>query len=275
MPEIPDLEVIREVLTRRVVGQVIAQVEVVRPLVLRVLALGETPESLLQGQRIETVERRGKFLLVALSGGAWMAINMMLAGALRLCPRQERVRARDYLLFHLADGSDLRYYDPRAMGKVYLTRDLQAVPAYAELGPDALDPDLTEQVFIERLRRFQGEIKGVLTRGALVAGIGNAYADEILFAAGIYPFRKRVSLTREEQAALYRAMRAVLQQATEVLRERMGEVIDVKVRDFLQVHGKAGEPCPRCGHAISEIKVAQRATNFCRNCQPGMLFRGT
>jgi formamidopyrimidine-DNA glycosylase len=275
MPEIPDLEVIREVLTRRVVGQVIEQVKVVRPIVLRVLAGGETPESLLQGQTIEAVERKGKFLLLSVSGGAWMAINMMLAGALRLCARQERVRARDYVLLHLSDGSDLRYYDPRAMGKVYLTRDLDSVPAYAEMGPDALDPTLTEEAFIERLRRFQGEIKGVLTRGALVAGIGNAYADEILYAAGIYPFRKRSTLSLAEQGALYRAMRQVLAESTAVVRERMGEAIDVKVRDFLRVHGKAGEPCPRCDNTISEIKVAQRATNFCRQCQPGTLFRGT
>ncbi len=273
MPELPDLEVIREVLGRRLVGQTVERLEVVRPIVLRVL-VPRAAEDLVEGRAFECIERRGKFLLFGLSGGTWAAVNLMLAGELRLCPTPERVRARDYLLFHLRGGEDLRYHDPRAMGKVYLTDALGLVPGLSEMGPDALDPALTEESFLERLRPFQGEIKGILTRGALVAGIGNAYADEILFAAGIYPFRKRASLSAEEQRALYRAMRQVLSEAISVLRERMGEVTDVKVRDFLQVHGKAGQPCPRCGRPISEIKQGQRATNFCRHCQPGTLLRG-
>jgi len=273
MPELPDLEVIRDVLGRRLVGQTVDRLEVVRPIVLRIL-VPHTAEDLVEGRTFERVERRGKFLLFSLSGGVWTAVNLMLAGELRLCSAQERVRARDYLLFHLRGGFDLRYYDPRAMGKVYLTDDLSLVPGYGDMGPDALDPALTEDAFLERLRRFQGEIKGILTRGAFVAGIGNAYADEILFAAGIYPFRKRNTLSEEEQRALFRATRQVLLEAIAVLRERMGEVTDVKVRDFLQVHGKAGQPCPRCGHPISEVKIGQRATNFCRHCQPGTLLRG-
>ncbi len=274
MPEIPDLEVIREVLTRRLVGLAIAQVEEPRPLVVRVLAPEGDAATLLAGRTFQAIARRAKFLLLQLDGGVWLAANMMLAGAFRLCPRAERVRVRDYLLLHLSDGQDLRYYDPMGMGKVYITRDLALVPAYAEMGPDALDPALTREAFLERLRHFQGEIKGVLTRGACVAGIGNAYADEILFAAGIYPFRKRSSLSHAEQEALYDALRRVLVEAIVILRERMGETIDVKVRDFLLVHGHPGEPCPRCGAPISEIKVAQRATHFCRHCQPGTLIRG-
>lgn len=273
MPELPDLEVIREVFSRRLVGKTVERLEVVRPIVLRVLA-PRAAQELVEGRRVEGIARRGKFLLFEFSGGTWAAINLMLAGALRLCEARERVLARDYLLFHLDNGLDLRYHDERAMGKVYLTEDLALVPGYGDMGPDALDPALTEEVFLERLRGFQGEIKGVLTRGAFVAGIGNAYADEILFAAGIYPFRKRATLSLEEQRALYRAMRQVLWEAIPVLRERMGEVTDIKVRDFLQVHGKAGQPCPRCGRPISEIKVGQRATNFCRYCQPGTLIRG-
>lgn len=273
MPELPDLEVIREVFTRRLEGKTVERLEVVRPIVLRVLAPG-TAQEFIEGRVIEGIGRRGKFLLFQFSGGVWAAINLMLAGELRLCETRERVLARDYLLFHLDGGLDLRYHDERAMGKVYLTQDLALVPGYNEMGLDALDPEWTEDMFIERLRRFQGEIKGILTRGALVAGIGNAYADEILFTAGIYPFRKRASLSLEEQKALYRAIRQVLSEAISILRERMGEVTDAKVRNFLQVHGKAGQPCPRCGRPISEIKVGQRATNFCRHCQPGTLLRG-
>jgi len=160
------------------------------------------------------------------------------------------------------------------MGKVYLTPDENLVPRFAGQGPEALDPEFTMEVFRERLRTRRGEIKGLLTNQAVLAGIGNAYADEILFEARLYPFRKRPSLSPEEVESLYQAMRKVLSEATVVLRERIGDDIDIKIRDFLSVHGKGGSPCPRCGTPISEIKARNRLTNFCRNCQPGRMIKG-
>ena len=273
MPELPDLEVIKDVLARRLVGQRIAEVVVLRPLVVRVLDLEATPESFLVGRTVIEVSRRGKFLRLSLDDGGWIAVNAMLAGRLRYTPAAQRTRVPDYVRVRFADGATLSYHDVKGMGKVYLTRNLDAVPGYRDAVPDALDPDLTLEVFLQRLRPLRGEIKGILTRGEAVGGIGNAYADEILFAAGIYPFRKRSSLSPEEQARLYQAMREVLARAIDVLRERVGERIDVEVRDFLAVHNKAGQPCPRCGRPISEVKVANRATDFCRSCQPGTLVR--
>ena len=273
MPELPDLEIIKDVLARRLVGQCIMEVVVLRPLVVRVLDPDATPESFLVGRTVAEVSRRGKFVRFALSDGGWIAINAMLAGRLRYTPAAQRARVRDYVRIRFEDGGTLSYHDLKGMGKVYLTHELDEVPGYTDMGPDALDPGLTADGFLQRLRPFRGEIKGVLTRGEAVAGIGNAYADEILFEAGIYPFRKRSSLFREEQVRLYHAMRDVLVRAIDVLRERVGEQIEVEMRDFLAVHNKAGRPCPRCGHPISEVKVANRATNFCRSCQPGTLIR--
>jgi formamidopyrimidine-DNA glycosylase len=275
MPEIPDLQVIQEVLERRVRHASIAEVRVYRPLVLRVLDPAAPPEGWLTGRRIEAIGRHGKFLHWALDDGTWLVFNFMLAGCLRFPEPGERPRVRDYFALRLDDAAatELRFYDPEGMGKAYLTRDMAAIPGYAEQGPDALDPSWTPELWLERLKPHRGEIKGILTRGALVAGIGNAYADEILFAAGIYPFRKRTSLSREEQLAIYDAMHAVLGHAITVLRERMGDAIDHKIRDFLTVHMKKGQPCPRCGNTISEVRVSQRATNFCRRCQPGTLIR--
>ncbi|MHB0856966.1 MAG: Fpg/Nei family DNA glycosylase [Anaerolineae bacterium] len=274
MPELPDLEIIREVLDRKVAGRRIEGVEVPRPLVVRVLDVGATAQELVNGRLIRAVSRRGKCLLLELDPEGWIVINAMLAGRLRLCPRDERLRVRDYFVLRLEGGLDLRYHDLKGLGKVYLVSHAGLVPGLNELGPDALDPALGVSEFVARLRPYRGEIKGILTRGEVVAGIGNAYADEILFEAGIYPFRKRTSLTAAEQAALYSAMREVLTRAVGVLRERVGEEIEKEVRDFLQVHGKKGSSCPRCGQMISEINVAGRGTNFCRHCQPGTLFRG-
>ena len=129
------------------------------------------------------------------------------------------------------------------------------------------------QEFVVRLGGFHGEIKGILTRGRVIAGIGNAYSDEVLFAAGIYPFRKRKALSAEELRRLYEKSREVVEEAISVLRERMGENIHVKVRDFLRVHSKGGSPCPRCGHNISQVTANRRIASYCRRCQPGMLIR--
>ena len=275
MPELPDLEVIREFLTARVVGTEIASVEVRRPLIVRNLLGGDLAERLV-GRRFAGVARRGKFLLLPLAGrdGTTLVVNPMLAGRIRYGEPLPRSRARDALVLGLAGDRELRYHDAKDMGKVYLTDDLARVPAFAGQGPEATDPALTLDVFRERLRRHTGEIKGVLVNQSCVAGIGNAYADEICWHAGVYPFRRRSSLTDEEVARLHTAMQTVLAEAIETLRERVGEAIDVEVRDFLAVHGKAGQPCPRCGAPVSEVTRERRATHFCRTCQPGLMTGG-
>jgi formamidopyrimidine-DNA glycosylase len=288
MPELPDLEIIKEFLQDHIVGQEIAEAEVVRPIVVRNLAGGDFA-SRLTGRRIEQVSRRGKFLILALNSGDCLAINPMLAGRLYLSGTRdqgpvtrhqgsgtgERRLRKTFVILHLTNGMELRYSDAKTMGKVYLTDDLAKVPSFAELGPEALDPDLTQELFRERLRKYRGEIKGILTRQSFVAGIGNAYADEICWRAGVYPFRKRPKLSDEEIACLYEAMREVLNGAIVTLRERVGADIHVEIRDFLKVHGRGGQPCPRCGTTISEIKAQQRLTNFCRRCQPGSLIGGS
>jgi formamidopyrimidine-DNA glycosylase len=273
MPELPDLEVIREFLAPRVVHLAITSARVLRPLVVRNLLAGDAAEHLI-GRRFVDVVRRGKFLLFPLDSGTTLVINPMLAGRIRYGEPLARHRARDALVLGLADGQELRYHDARDMGKVYLVADVAQVPSFAGQGPEATDPELTLEVFRQRLRRHPGEIKGILTNQAFVAGIGNAYADEICWRAQIYPFRRRPTLSDDEVARLYSAMRTVLAEAIEVLRLRVGDAIDVEVRDFLAVHGKAGQACPRCGNPISQVTRERRATNFCRTCQPGLMVGG-
>jgi len=273
MPELPDLEVIREFLSARIVEVPIVSAEVRRPLVVRNL-LGTDTVSHLIGRYCTAVVRRGKFLLLPLDDGTALVVNPMLAGRLRYGDPLPRPRSRDALVLGLSDGRELRYHDAKDMGKVYLTADPNQVPTFEEMGPEATDPDLTLDVFRERLRQHHGEIKGVLTNQRFVAGIGNAYADEICWEARIYPFRRRPTLDDEESGRLYAAMRSVLAESIELLRERVGEAIDVEVRDFLAVHGKVNEPCPRCGSPISKVTRQRRTTNFCRTCQPGLMVGG-
>jgi formamidopyrimidine-DNA glycosylase len=273
MPELPDLEVIRDYLAPRVVGVTIAAAQVRRPLVMRNL-LGGDPADHLIGRTVTAVKRRGKFLLFSLDNGVTLVIHPMLAGRIRHGTPSPRHRVRDALVLRLGDGSELRYHDAKDMGKVYLTADLGQVPDLITLGPDATSPDLTLEEFRGRLRAYHGEIKRILTTQTFVAGIGNAYADEICWRARLYPFRRRASLTPDEVHELYTALRAVLAEAVELLSNRQEEAVAGELRDFLAVHGRAGQPCPHCGTAISEVRRARRATHFCRNCQPGLLVGG-
>ena len=272
MPEAPDLEIIKDFLNPRISGVSIDVARVLRPTVLRSLA-GDFPEDL-PGHHFIGVQRQGKRLLMELSDSRWLVIDPMLTGALQYCPSSLRVLKKTCLVLQLPDAMDLRYLDDRQMGKVYYLSEEQwdQIPQLEQHGPDVLAGVSLEE-FQNRLKRFHGEIKGVLTRGAFVSGIGNAYSDEILFAARISPFRKSRSLTQLEIEELHEQCPTVVTDAMKVLRERMGEDIHVKIRDFLQVHNKGGGACPRCGGTISQLTANQRITSYCRKCQPGMLIK--
>jgi formamidopyrimidine-DNA glycosylase len=274
MPELPDIEVIKDYLATHVAGQRIESADHIGAIVVRNLLPGDA-QSVRVGRVLTDAGRRGKFLLLALDDGTQIVINFMLTGRLHYCAPATRVGTRTYLVLGLSGGMQLRYIDATQMGKIYLTDDTAKIPTFAEQGPEALDPVVTLDVFRERLRRHPGEIKGILTNQTFLAGIGNAYADEILFRAGIYPFRKRPQIAAEETARLYEAMRTVLNEATATIRARLGDNIHEEIRDFLLVHGRTNQPCPRCGAPISLVSANQRITNFCRACQPGTLIRQT
>ncbi len=292
MPELPELTVVQEVLNRRLLGQTITSAKVIPPggpIVVRDLT-GEGFAAALSGARFDAISRRGKFLVFVLTVangirntqhapvGAeplYLVINPKLTGRLQLCEPKAKKAGPVHAVLHLSNGQELRYIDQKKMGQVFLTRhppEQSAIADYAGMGPEALE--ISRDEFKVRLKPFRGEIKGILTRSDFVAGIGNAYADEILWTARLHPYRKKSSLTPDEVDRLYDGMRACLLEAIEKVRAEMGENIHLKPRDFLNVHMKAGEPCPRCGAAISLVGANQRITNFCRTCQPGGLIKG-
>ena len=282
MPELPELTVVTEVLNRRIPGQTIVSAEVIPPggpIVVRDLT-GEGFAAALIGASFESVVRRGKFLTFVLRPPSsveplWLVINPKLTGRLQLCEPEAKKAGPVHAVLHLSGGLHLRYVDQKKMGQVFVTRqppEQSPIADYAAMGPEALEVSRDE--FKARLKPFRGEIKGVLTRSEFVAGIGNAYADEILWHARLGPFRKRTSLRPEDVDRLYDGMRTCLLEAIEKVRAEMGEDIHLKPREFLAVHMKAGEPCPRCGMTISLIGANQRITNFCRQCQPGGLIKG-
>jgi len=278
MPELPELEVVKDVLQRRVIGATIDAVEIIPPggaIVLRDQTRLGLSDALVGATFID-VKRRGKFLILALkrdtADSIYLVINPKLTGRLQLAQANEKRFAKTHLVLTLSNGAELRYIDQKVMGQVYLVNAPADILDLVSMGPEPFDISLAD--FRAQLQKFRGEIKGILTRGEFIAGIGNAYADEILWAARIHPYRKKTQLTPEEIERLYAAMQTTLRDAIEKVRQEMGEQIHLKPRDFLAVHMKTGEPCPRCGTPISLVGANQRITNFCRACQPGGLIKG-
>src|SRR6202022_3810548 len=176
----------------------------------------------------------------------------------------------------LEGGDELRFLDTVKMGRVYwvVPGAFPTIPGWAELGPDPLTVSLSE--FSQRIRRHPGELKNLLRNQAFVAGIGNAYSDEILHGARLLPLRKRSSLKPEDIAALHGAVIAVLADAVDKIRAQPGYQPHKQDRDFMAVHLRGGQPCPRCGHRIAEIKARGEVFNYCRGCQrEGQPRRGT
>ena len=270
MPELPDLTVVAEELERRISGRTVLDASAPMPILVRA-----TPQEIaaLAGTSIGVPRRRGKFLLIPFSrDGAQdlvLAANPMLAGRFWLIGSSERVRARTGLRLRLDGGEDLRYVDREMLGKLYLVplHGLGEIPGWDEMGPDADDPSLTLDAFRQRIRRHPGELKPLLRNSRFVAGIGNAYSDEILWEAGLAPFRKRGTLDDDQIERLYTAMRTVLADAVERIRASVPPNIETQDRSFLQVHLRGGQPCPRCGRELRQIG-GREATTFCRTCQP-------
>jgi len=270
VPELPDLTVVAEELAHRIAGRTVVDATAPTPILVRA-----TPAELTEliGTTLGKASRRGKFLLLPFerSGTASriLAANPMLAGRFWISAHRDRVRARTGLRLVLEDGVDLRYVDREMLGKLYLVAPdaLDEIPGWAEMGPDADDPSLTLDEFRQRIRRHPGELKPLLRNPRFVAGIGNAYSDEILWHARLAPFRRRSSISDEEVERLYHAMRDVLADAIARLRELVPPTIETQHREFLQVHLRGGEPCPRCGRELRQIG-GREATTFCRACQP-------
>ncbi|HEX5039243.1 MAG TPA: DNA-formamidopyrimidine glycosylase family protein [Candidatus Limnocylindria bacterium] len=270
MPELPDLTVVAEQLADRVTGRTIVEASAPTPILVRA-----TPEELaaLAGCTLGAASRRGKFLLLPFErDGAptrILAANPMLAGRFWITAHRDRVRARTGLRLALDGSEDLRYVDREMLGKLYLASpdEMDDIPGWSEMGPDADDPELTLEAFRQRIRRHPGELKPLLRNPRFVAGIGNAYSDEILWEARLAPFRKRSTLNEDEVARLYEAMRRVLADSTKRLRVLVPPDIETQHREFLKVHLRGGEPCPRCGRELRQIG-GREATTFCRTCQP-------
>ncbi len=257
------------------VGKRIVRCHLYQPAIVR-HPLPEDFVRAVEGRTIEQLTRRGKYLLHHLDGGqgALLVVHLGMTGSLRYLDPSHPVEDHVHVVFDLDDLRQLRYRDPRRFGRMLYGSEAELVASrkLPRLGPEPIDPDLTPAGLYARLHHRRAPLKALLLDQAVVAGVGNIYADEAAFRARVRPDRPGSSLSRPAVARLHAALRDLLLTAianrgssVDSYRDAWGEM--GRQQDELLVYGHGGEPCPSCGRPLSVMRLAGRTTVFCRREQ--------
>ncbi|MDQ0994298.1 Fpg/Nei family DNA glycosylase [Streptomyces sp. V3I7] len=273
MPELPEVEALREFLTEHLVGREIVRV---LPVAISVLKTYDPPPTALEGREVAAVRRYGKFLDIVSAGGPHLVTHLARAGWLQWKdrlpdgpPRPGKGPLALRVALDTGAGFDLTEAGTQKRLAVYVVRDPEDVPGVARLGPDPLADDFDEERFAALLQGERRQIKGALRDQSLIAGVGNAYSDEILHAARMSPFKLASSLTPEETRGLYAALRTTLTEAVERSHGVAAGRLKAEKKSGLRVHGRTGEPCPVCGDTIREVSFSDSSLQYCPTCQTG------
>lgn len=273
MPELPEVETIRRGLAMRLVGRQITSIRVRQPR-LRHLVDTRALQKHAVGCTIERVERRAKYLLVYLHPERVLLLHLGMTGRLWVGPRAQQDAVHDHLIFQLGDDLELRFHDTRRFGMCFLTThaDLPQHPSLRHLGPEPLSPDFSESYLLERARGLRKPVKNFLMDASVVVGVGNIYASESLFLAGIRPTRMVGRLHQPHWQRICTAVQEVLQAAIDNHGTTLSDYVDSEGRqgefqNHLLVYGRAGEPCRRDGRRIQRIVQAGRSSYYCPGCQ--------
>ncbi len=305
--ELPEVEVLRRDLERDVVGKRIKSVEV-RPQrnamrAIRRHAKRKDFSDKLEGKKVTKIDRRGKFLLLALEGGDILVVHFGMSGQFLRATKRQTPTQHTHVVIEFTQGGDLRFVDPRTFGQMFVTtveedgkvkeldhigpdalsigevfvaepEELDGMAEFAELGMDPLEDNMPWQFFSQELARRSTKLKALLMDQRFVSGLGNIYSDEVLFAAGLRYDHLSDELSSQEVRRLYRAMREVLQEA---IRYRGTTLADEAYVDLfgkpgefqneLKVYGRRGLPCRRCRTPIESVKFQGRTTYYCPKCQ--------
>jgi formamidopyrimidine-DNA glycosylase len=269
VPELPDLHYIVRMLAPRLIGRRITEIKIKEPIVLRMLlpVEGGFAEAM-RGRKFAALDRHGPFLRFDLEDRE-LIMHCMLAGRLQLAAIMDKPLASTCFSLALDDGERLSYSDDKRMGKVYLTAAgaYDLIPGFREQGIDILSSDFTFEVFDKLIRGRRHQARVFLMDQAALSAIGNAYADEILFAAGIHPKTLCASLDAAVRRRLYDSIRQVISWGIDEV-EKAGQPIEVKVRDHVRVRNRNGQPCPVCGTTIRRVGVLGYDSFYCPRCQP-------
>ncbi|MDZ7318405.1 MAG: DNA-formamidopyrimidine glycosylase [candidate division KSB1 bacterium] len=275
MPELPEVETIVRQLQEHLIGKVIARVEILRPSQWK-----QNDPTLISGQligaKITRIHRRAKFILVDFHLGCQLMIHLRMTGKLIWAPKELPPDKFTRTIFFFTDGSSLHFSDTRALGRLVLLNCSETAGSLARLGIEPLSPAWQIQNIKPLFKQSRLTMKDFLLDQTKIAGIGNIYANEILFRAGIHPERRALTLTDEETERLFHIIPKVLELAI----EKMGTSIGDKISDYrsvyneqgefqniLAVYGREGKPCLKCGARIIRIKQKSRSSFVCENCQ--------
>lgn len=275
MPELPEVETVRQGLLKRALQQRLVAVKIYNPQVI----VGSAREFAhnLAGRRIKSVTRKGKALALELAGKnatapRYLLVRLGMTGQLTVVPQDTPLEPHTHVRM-LFEGSakEIRYRDPRRFGRLRCCTREQLGVIFASLGPDA--PDIAPGQFLQAMAGRRGAIKGWLMNQNMLAGLGNIYADEVLFEAGIHPLAQPGRIAKTRARRLHRAVKKVLARALALQGTSFRDYIDIegqpgKFQLQLKVYQRAGEPCRRCGRSIRRIVVTGRSTHFCATCQP-------
>jgi formamidopyrimidine-DNA glycosylase len=274
MPELPEVETIaRDLRKAGIVGRTLTCARVYWK---RAIAEPSVPEfcRLIQKKTVTGVRRRGKFLVLDLSGGGNLLIHLRMSGRLHWVSRGSKRQPHEHVLLSFGDGSELRLHDTRKFGRIYLTPEADAI--LGRLGPEPLDPSFTVALLQSMLKSRGRQLKPLLLDQTFIAGLGNIYADEALWESGLHPLQRSNALSKKEVAALHASIRRVLRRGLNNLGTSLGtgkaNFYSVsrrrgRNRDALNVFRRTGEPCLRCTTSIRRIIVGQRSTHICPQCQ--------
>jgi len=280
MPELPEVEALASFLRERASGHTVAHAYVAAISVLK--TYDPSPDSL-TGLVVGDVTRHGKFLDLSLApaGGGpadtvHLIVHLARAGWLRwreeipaAPPKPGKAPLAFRVILDDESGFDLTEAGTKKRLAVYLVRDPMDVPGVASLGPDPLDPAFTAQSLAELLAGRRMQIKGVLRDQHIIAGIGNAYSDEVLHTARMSPFKMAASLTPDQVTELYEAIQATLRDASKRASGLAAGDLKAEKKTGLRVHGKTGQECPVCGDTIREVSFADSSLQYCATCQTG------
>ncbi|MGP4043563.1 Fpg/Nei family DNA glycosylase [Streptomyces sp. 2A115] len=273
MPELPEVEALKDFLTEHLVGHEIVRV---LPVAISVLKTYDPPLTALEGREVTAVHRHGKFLDLETDGGPHFVTHLARAGWLQWKdrlpdgpPRPGKGPLAMRVALETGEGFDLTEAGTQKRLAVYVVREAAEVAGVARLGPDPLADDFDETRFAKLLEGERRRLKGALRDQSLIAGVGNAYSDEILHAAKMSPFKLASALTPEETRRLYEALRATLTEAVERSHGLSAGRLKAEKKSGLRVHGRTGEPCPVCGDTVREVSFSDSSLQYCPTCQTG------
>jgi formamidopyrimidine-DNA glycosylase len=271
MPELPEVETIRRTLEAKLTDRTIREVIVNHPGMLEGRPVADFTREII-GKIIKRVERRGKYLLLWLNGDLVLALHLRMTGQLTVEASEQTVADATYLIIKLDNQTELRFRDQRKFGKAFVFAAGAVPPALGKLGPEPLAAEFTVAVLTKRLAGHKLAVKKALLNQELLAGLGNIYADEALFVAGIHPARLTDSLTKSELEQLYQAIRQVLSEGIKYRGTSIRDYLDGEgkpgsYQEHLRVYGRKGQPCPVCGAPIAKMNLGGRGTHFCPLCQ--------